>query len=253
MTADRDLRACALAAVACAAVALAAHLTAVRAVAAVPLCLVLPGYALTAAFFARTRLELRSIVMLTLALSLTTLILGSLLLNFTPWGLRAGTWAALLLAVVLGGCTVAGLRREPRAKAPGTAARVRLPRPRVRARDVALLTLAAMIAAGAMVVSRIPLSAPNAVGYTAMWMLPGHSGSGSDLEIGIQSAEQQPTSYRLVVEMGARSTESSFVLTPGGRTEVPVPLDPRPVAGTVVAMLYRNTETGVYRRVTARL
>jgi hypothetical protein len=251
--AHRDLRACAAVGLVCAALALAVHLTAIRAIAAVPLCLVLPGYALTAAFFARRRLEPGSTVMLTLALSLTTLILGALVLNLIPGALRAGPWAALLLVAVLGGCLVADRRRPALVLQPGRPRRGAAGR-RWRALDAVLLGAAALIAAGAFVVSRIPLSAPSAVGYTALWMLPDRTVQGPVVNIGVQSSEQVRWGYRLIVQIGSVSlADRRFSLAPDGRIAVRVAVPARlQHGGTVIARLYRSDLVPVYRMTTAR-
>ena len=90
---NRDLLVVAAAAPVCAALALAVPVAPVRILAAVPLCLVLPGYALTAAIFARREISGLQYSLLALALSLSTLVLGSLVLDLSPGGIRSGTWA----------------------------------------------------------------------------------------------------------------------------------------------------------------
>src|ERR1044071_7159681 len=71
----------------------------VRVIFAVPLLLVLPGYALGAATFARHRLGRAHVVLLSLGLSLASVVIGSGLLDLTIH-LRSGAWIALQLCIV---------------------------------------------------------------------------------------------------------------------------------------------------------
>ena len=59
-----------------------------------PLVLVLPGYALTAALFPHGALGGADRALFTLGLSLCAAILCGFVLNRTPWGLRPESWAA---------------------------------------------------------------------------------------------------------------------------------------------------------------
>jgi Protein of unknown function (DUF1616) len=242
----RDLLACAGAALTCAALALAVPATPVRALAAIPLCLFLPGYALTAASFARARPTASRRVMMTLALSLATLAVGAIVVSASPWGLRSGSWAGFLLVVVGAGCVVAARRRPARPRAP----RRRLVLP--PARELALLACAIVIAAGAFVFSRVPLPAHDAVGYTALSMLP----AGHAMRIEVQSGEQHATTYRLQVQMGRKgrvvTVDPALTLEPGARARFRVPVLPA-TRGLVAARLYRAGDSRVYRYVTGRV
>src|SRR5258708_19924598 len=66
-----------------------------------PLVLVLPGYALTAALLPNRSLGVAERLMFSLGLSLAVVILGGLALNWTPFGLRAISWAVLLAGLTL--------------------------------------------------------------------------------------------------------------------------------------------------------
>ena len=248
---DRDIWATAGAALVCAAAAVSVPVTAVRAVFAVPLCLVLPGYAITQAAFTWRRSPGLQTLMLVPALSLATLAVGSLLLDAAPGGLRLGSWATFLIAVVLSGCGVAVARRglgtfEPR---PRTFRRI-------RPADALLVGVAASAAIAALVVSRIPLPARNAVGYTQLSMLSSGTPSSPAVRIDVRSGEQHVTTYRLLLASGSGSptvVDSRLTLRPGGGTEITVPLVPLSsgAPALVIAQLYRLGGSAPYRRVTA--
>ncbi len=236
------------AALICAAVVLRVPLTAVRAVFAVPLCLVLPGYAITRALFPRQPLGGPQAMMLTLALSFATLVIGAVILDVLPGGLRRNSWVALLLVVVLGAAAVATLRRP------------QLPRPRrwairLRVSEALALTLALVLAGGAFALSRIPLKAPHAVGYTELWMFTGVQGSSPAVRIGVSSAEQRTTAFRLVIQKANSKpfvVARRLVLKPGGTAQFEVPLKLSvPIAALVTAKLYRGSQGAPYRQATA--
>jgi Protein of unknown function (DUF1616) len=252
-----DLLAAQAAAILCAAVAVTVPTTAVRAVFAVPLCLALPGYAVTSAAFARQRLPQAQALLLTVAMSLSILATGSLVLQLIPGGLRAASWTVLLLLVILGGCAVAARRR------PAVTDRPRRARPgRRRFGEATLLVIAGLGTAAAFALAKTPLPARNVIGYTQLWMLPAGSASQPRVEIGVTSAETGSVAYRL--ELEAQSDRGTvhplasfpFGLGPGQRFERVVPVAPAAPRSTerIVASLYRRDQpNAVYRYVVIRL
>jgi uncharacterized membrane protein len=241
----RDLRRVSLGAVICALVAVLVPLDPVRIVATLPLTLLLPGYAITAAAFGGRKIAGARMLLLSVAMSLAILAVGSVPLSAV--GIYPGTWALLLGLVVLAGCEVAAIRR-------GKAPRRQRPRElsRLRRRDLGLLTGALVLGALAIALSQVPFAAKDAAGYTALWMLPG-TGERS-VEIGVQSGRQAAGRFRLEVESGSRGpmVSRSFRLEPGGETVLRVPVaaaaNGRPVR--VTATLYRAGSTDrPYRRV----
>lgn len=252
-----DLLAAQAAAVLCAAVAVVVPTTAVRAIFAVPLCLVLPGYALTSAAFAHHSLRRAQALLLTVAMSLSILALGSLVLYLTPGGLRTASWTALLLFVTIGGCAVAARRR------PGATHTLRLDRPlrRPRPTEATLLVIGGLGTAAAFALANTPLPARNVIGYTQLWMLPAGSASRPVIDLGVSSAETGPVAYRLELvakpDVGPVQPLAMFNLA----------LRPRqgfervfPVAALaahndrIAAYLYRQDQPGVvYRHVVMRL
>lgn len=248
-----DLERASAAAILCAFVVIAFPWEAVRLAAALPLALFLPGYAINAAAFGKRHLEPGLQLLLALGSSLAALVVAALLLSLAPGGLRGPSWAILLLLVVVAACRIAALRR------PGwRARRRRAPRPKLGRLDAALLSAGALLAAAALVLAETPLPAKHAVGYTALWMLPGGGVERRPVRIGVVSEEQRRTAYRLEVRLGDGRIPVSepFVLQPGQSRVIRPPLPRlRPVASRwVVALLYRQEYPAqVYRRVTARL
>ena len=113
MRGHRDLWLVAAGAPLCAAVALLVPLEAVRLAAAAPLCLVLPGYALSSAAFSSRSLSGGRFAALVLGLSLIVLILSALVLNYGPGGIRDVSWAVILVLVTIAACRWAAVKRVP--------------------------------------------------------------------------------------------------------------------------------------------
>jgi hypothetical protein len=243
MTGHPDLVVATAAALILALIALFVPLEIVQVLAAVPLCLLLPGYAITAASFERLDLPPMNLLLLSVALSLATLTLGALALTLLPGGIRAGTWAALLVLVVLGGCIVAGVRR-PAGRSPS------LPMPRVRIglRDASVLALAGVATIAALVLASTPLGAKNAVGFTQLWMLP--SGTGSRVQVGVKSEQKMTTAYRVELrsKRGGGALTRRLVLQPG---EEKILRLRAPGTGLATARLYRRGDPAPMRWVTA--
>jgi hypothetical protein len=245
---NADLVRTALLSLGCGLVVEIVHSSAIRLIAAILLLLILPGYSLCAAIFARHRLGLPFVVLLSLGLSLSSVALGSILVDQMPFGLRSRSWTLFTLLLVCAACAVAAGRRAT------SQSLVSLPRTRIRLQDVVLFLAAALIAAGAVGFGRTPLPANKVQGYTALWLLPPKSRSGAALRVGVQSGELQEETYRLVVRQGPHLLyiRRSLTLRPGDSWTAPIamssaPAD-RPVA--VTARLYRSqSPKSVYRTV----
>jgi uncharacterized membrane protein len=249
MRGHRDLTAVSIAGVLCATVAVAVPVEGLRIPAAMPLALLLPGYAVNAAIFARIPLAGPQVLLLSLALSLATLVICSLLLTLTPGGLQEGSWAAALVAVTLGGCYAAAQRRgRPR---PGG-----LPRPVVRIRfaDAAFLVGAMAVVGVAAVVAWTPFPANDVVGHTRLWVLPIDERGVVGARVGVGSEEQDTLAYRLELQVGRGRPPSStrIRLVPGQQRVVRVTLS-RASAGAaqpITATLFRLDKPGIeYRQV----
>jgi hypothetical protein len=195
----------------CAVLALVLPFEPLRMLLAVPLALFLPGYAISAAIFARRPIARHHFLLFSVGLSLAVLALGALVLNYGPGGVRAWSWALLLFLVVLGCCRGAALRRPRRAGAP-----VSRTLPRVNGGQAALLAGGGLALLAAIVLAFTPLTATNATGFTEIWIQPLAGDNG--VRVGVGSAQREDTAYRLVVNFGgSREVTRRFELEPGQR------------------------------------
>ena len=221
----------------------------VRLLAALPLAIFLPGYAIAAAAFGSEKLDLQRLTMLILLCSLSLLCLGGILLNFLPGGIRTVTWALLLVIVIVAAARAAALRRaKPESQREWA-------RPRLRRWDLACVLVAIAAVAGALVFAYTPLPASKAVGYTALWMLPGNAAAAPAVKVGVISAEQERQPYRLRVRVGksGKPTVYRLALDPGEERvfRVPVELARGGSSTRVAASLYdTHHPQKLYRRVT---
>jgi Protein of unknown function (DUF1616) len=246
----RDLTIAAVAAVLCALVAALVPVEIIRVLAALPLTLYLPGFALVAATFDGEELAALKRLTIEVAASLIVLVLGAFVLNIFPFGLTTASWAVLLALFVVIGCFWAARRRgrEERPQRPLFAA---VPRPSPG--SAVLVGVAILIGAAAIALAQKPLPAKHAEGYTALWMLPADS-SEERVVVGVQSNEQDPAAYRLRISSnrGSQSRTYRVKLDPGEERTFEAEV-PEPSAGRahVVASLYREGRPGhLFRRVT---
>lgn len=244
-----DLRLVAWGSLFCAVVALVLPWPAISLLFLAPLALFATGYSIVAAAFARHRLDRPRLLVLSFALSLAVLALGGLVLNYLG-GIHAGSWAILLLLVVIGFCRGAAMRRDR----PPERLRLRLPKPGVAKLGLALGGLAAVVAA--LVLASATLPAKSAIGYTELWIVPVPESEGSEAVVGVKSEEQQTTEYDFGVRIGKQLIKREFVLTPGEETTVRIgpPVAPAGSTVSVVATLLLNSDPSyVYRRVQSTL
>lgn len=250
MRGHRDLEWVCGAAIVAALVAVLVPWEVVRLLAALPLAVFLPGYAITAAAFGSQRLDPQRLAMLTLLLGLSLLCLGGVVLNYLPGGLRTVPWALLLVVVIFAAARTAALRRaKPDGRPSGWV------RPRLRTADIACVALASVVAVAALVFAYTPLPASKAVGYTALWILPADGATSPALKVGVISAEQDARRYRLEVRVGesGETTIHRLTLDPDEERVFDVPTEvPAGKEARVVASLYdAERPDELYRRVTA--
>jgi uncharacterized membrane protein len=214
-----------------------------------PLFFGLPGYALASLVFARRPRGLAPLLGLTLGLSLSVLVLGSLFLNYIPGGLRALPWALFLALVTLLACRGAALRRGRDHQAP-------LPRVRRPTLSGGTVVTAAGAALGiaAIALGFVTFKASDAVGYTELWMRS--TPASEAVRIGVGSQEQEQTAYRLEIKRPRRPKTSarSLSLSPGESAVLRVPLPGAPATRPerVIVTLYKADSPGrPYRRVNA--
>jgi uncharacterized protein DUF1616 len=219
----------------------------VRVLFALPLLLLLPGVALAAALFPRTRLDRARRLLLQLGLSLAVAILGALLLELTV-GLRRSSWV-VLLALVTCAAVAVSIRRGA-GHAPGT-----FQVPHIRFAEAAMFCLAIALVTATLVFARTPLAAKHVQGYTALSMLPMHAGS-RVVHVQISSSELRPLRYRLELYAGRRRLEVRRVaLVPGQQWQTSLQLTPNESAGVkwIRARLYRaDHRHAIYRSVWVR-
>ena len=257
MRGHRDLERVTIAAVACALVATLLPWELVRLIAAVPLAVFLPGYAIVSASFASYRLDPQRLLVLVLACGLSVLCLGGIVLDAFPGGIRTLSWALLLVLVVVATARGAALRRPRATSASRSGARWSLPRLRTVDVVCGIAALAAVV--GALALAYTPLPAGNASGYTALWMLPDDEGPADAVRIGVISAEHDSQAYRLRVGAGKGGKIATYrlELEPGEERvfRVPVPLQANRTSPIrVAASLYEEDRPReLYRRVTTWL
>ena len=249
MRGHRELRLVTAAALLCAVLALLIPVTGIALVFAAPLVLILPGYAITAAAFARRGLAWPQFLLLSVALSLATLVLGSLLLNYLG-GIHPLSWAVLLVLLVFGACRIAAARRGEAETGP------RWPRQRARGPQLAMSLGAVAMTVVALVLGSSVRPAEDALGYTQLWILP-EAGSGeSEAQVGVRSEQQASVDFDLRVRIGAdRLVRRSFHLAPGETRLVKLRAPPGSIGKlpVVVTLLRHNRPTKVYRRVKGSL
>lgn len=251
MKGQRDLAIVAWGSVLCAVLALVIPWPALSLVFAAPLALLAPGYAIVAATFARRDLGWPRTALLSLALSLATLVIGSFLLNYAPGGIRDISWAILLSLVTIACCRAAALRR-PKSGGPA------LPMPKISRRDGVFMLGGLALAVVAVVLAMTTLPAKNARGFTELWVTPQANRTGpSFAEIGVGSEEQHETSYVLRTRVGnGTPSVRRFTLRPGEehtiRLDATPAVDGAPVP--VKARLALAARPGqVYRQVFASI
>src|SRR5258708_13001180 len=215
-----------------------------------PLVLVLQGYALTAALLPNRSLGVAERLMFSLGISLAVVILGGLALNWTPFGLRASSWAVLLAGIKPAASVVALVRRRGQSiSAPGW---LRVGNVGLTLRQGLLLGLAAAIVCGAVAVSIIGAERQPYAGFTQLWILPARGANAEKaVSLGVSNMESAAMEYRLAVTMDGKVVKEwpSIDLNPNEKWEATLVLTPTGSAGIagVEADLYRvEAPTPIY-------
>lgn len=219
-----------------------------------PLVIVLPGYALISALFAHRAAGLIERLVMSLGVSMIIVILGGLILNLTPSGLRSGSWAVLLAGITVAASIVALVRRQGQKRAalqPSGSSGVGLTFP-----QGLLLGLAAIIVGGALAVSIIGAEQQPYPGFTQLWMLPASGANAKNsVLLGVKNMEQTAVDYRLVVKIGSTTIKQwpALDLRSGENWEATLAVPEAQHATNptrVEALLYRlNAPTTLYRHV----
>jgi hypothetical protein len=207
-----------------------------------------PGYSVMLAACPGPSIAGTERLVLSVGVSMALAVLGGLLLNWTPWGLRPESWVVLLSGVTLVAAVVAFARlRKPR-----TSARVNGRPARSHGRfgigSVCLVTLAVTIVSATIFLARISADTPIEAGFSDLWMLPDEGAATQSVRLGVRSQEGTLTSYRLRLDVdGAPEASWDIVdLAPGEVWQSTVALPPDTDRSAVVeARLYRAAESVV--------
>lgn len=218
-----------------------------------PFILLIPGYALTAALLPGQLPGLVERFIFSLAVSLIIIIVGALVLNWTPFGLNARSWAVFLAGISLISSGIAFLRRR-RLNIPfsGLAGFRRIP---ITLPQGVLCSFAALIVCTAIGVSVIGAQQQPSPGFTELWILPhGEASNHSTVQLGVKNMEATPMEYRLVVDMNGKITKvwPTINLNQNStwQSTFSLQLDSQSTPTKVEAILYRiDAPSKVYRHV----
>lgn len=218
-----------------------------------PLVFVLPGYALTIAIFPLRLPGLAERFVFSLGFSLVVVILGGLVLNWTPFGLRTGSWLFLLSGTILAACTVAYMRRREQSIAVSQWLGIK--GVRITFRQGLLLGLAVMVISAAIAVSCIGAAQQSRPGFTQLWIMSASKADPKNtVRFGVSNKESTMMNYRLVVNMDGKPVRAwpSIRLKPNENWETTLVLLQIGHSRTkrVEVMLYRtDAPRTVYRHV----
>ena len=169
-----------------------------------PLAFVLPGYVLMRALFHGKPFGNAERLIFTLGISLSIVILSGLVLNITPFGLQARSWAVLLGIITLGACAVAILRHRKQEEVPER--RSGFEDISFSFRQTVLLGIAALIVGGAFAVSIVGAQQQARSGFTQLWMLPASTTSkvNNSVNLGVSNKESTPMQYHLAIDINGK-------------------------------------------------
>ena len=243
-----------------------------------PLVLVLPGYALMASVLPRRSLGTVECLVFSLGLSLVIVVLGGLVLNWTPFGLRASSWSLLLGSITLGACAVALARRRELRTCHAERTRsisalfrtchaermrsisalyglLRIKGIGLTFRQGLLLGMAVVIICGAIAISNIGAAQQPFPGFTQLWILPaGGANPKNAVRLGVSNMESTAMEYSLAVNVDGKVVKlwPSIDLKPSEKWETTLMLPQTAHIGAVrvEVVLYRtNAPATIYRHV----
>ena len=246
-----------------------------RTVAALPLVLFLPGYALTVALVPprsgddapaeagpdRTFTALERLCW-SLGLSMGLSVLGAFALNLAPSGITPVSWMLFLGGSTLFFAAIAGARRPAPHRGYGmtglVVATARLTdrfrrRVRLRPGQRVLFGGAALLVVLAMGVARVSAEREPSPGFTQLYLVPqafGPAAVATWAILGVHSYELDDQQFELVLHRdGVPVDRWSFRLTPDDVSDRRVDL---PTGHVIEADLYRAGDQTVYRHVSVR-
>jgi hypothetical protein len=201
--------------------------------------LVLPGAILVAAALPNRPMGAATRLLLSIGSSLGLLVALGFALHATGIGLHPWAWAVAIATTTVLAAVIAVWRR----------AAVVLPAPErgPEAMSVVLLTLAGLIAVGAVILSARTHQATIAAPLTQLWLVPDASGA----ELGLRNLEGRPTAYRVVLLLDGEELQEWTVerVPPGATWGVPLGPDVLDFSERAEVRLYLAGEAEPYRSV----
>ena len=224
----------------------------VAAIALLPLVLVLPGYAISAALLPPGSISRELRLALTLALSVCAAALGGVVFQVFL-GLGRGAFVFLLAAETLAASAIA-LRGRDRSKPPA------VPGPRLS--RLPKWSIVAFAAALALCIASISIASSGADKqlakdrFSALWLLPrgtpGTPPAGTPVQVGVENHEGETTAYELrVTQSGAPVREWRFALEQGEEWDAKLTYEDVARSAPIVAQLFKDGRP--YRRVAVEL
>jgi hypothetical protein len=190
---------------------------ALRLIVALPLVVVIPGYALMAATCPGPSVSGAERLALSIGTSLTMAVLGGLLLNWTPWGLQPSSWVILLSTLTLVAAAYAVVQRRRSPTEPASKPLRASATSGLGIGSGFLVGAAVLIVVGTVYLARLSAGSRAEEGFTQVWMLPAGESSPTSVRLGVNSREEAETMYvlRLDVDGAPLETWTSIVLAPG--------------------------------------
>jgi uncharacterized membrane protein len=230
---------------------LATMFSMVQAILGLVVILVLPGYVLVELLMGRRTLGTSQHLFMSLITSVAIAILGSLLLNQLPLGVRLDSWVALYVSATAGGGLLAWLLRNRRRGT--TTVTHRVP---VRISQLVFIGVAVAIAAEALMLAHAPAAPENYTGYTMMWLTPVQGEAANQLQLGIDSKEFASTQYKLELRVDGQIAQewATIELAPNQQWHASLALSEDQMgSSTLEANLYRlDRPDELYRHVVMR-
>jgi uncharacterized membrane protein len=216
-----------------------------RAPPTLPLVLVMSGWSVTSVLHPAAGLSFKERLAFAVGLSLAVAVLGGVVLNITPWGLRPVPWALYEGGFTLLCCGI-GLRRGYRGPAGGIPSATR-----VSLRDALLIAAAVVVTGLALALGSASVANHHGTTFTAFAIQP-DAGSGR-VRLSVENQENRAETYVVRVMQGAATLHewSQFVLGQGqswtSALQLPSDADP---SLPINAYLYRTAEPDLpYRSV----
>ena len=240
------------------------HLTAVRVILALPVILFIPGYAALAALFPlRGQIDGIERVAVSSILSVIIVTLGSLVLNFTPWGISQYSVLTVLTAVTFSTSSVAWLRRSRLDDSAQNGAVVSFSLDFWRNKNIidklllSTLGLAVLATIGILIYGiAVPRTGET---FTEFYIATGNEGYLNEISLGqeatvtinITNQEHRAVSYRIeVILSGEKIAEAGpFLLDNGTTTEEEISFLPKTTGDNqkIEFLLFREGDKNAYR------